>query len=223
MRHPTADPGPPVLCARVLVVTSQPVVSAGINGLLVGRHGDLVVTTEGPEDGEPDVVFFDVIELHNGDGTDLDHWISQTSSVVIAVTRELRPDLGSEAVERGAAGAISMGASLTDFLEVIEAAVTGRLADCRAARLADEASRAGLQVGLTRREADIIAMIVQGLSNRDITHATRLSINSIKGYIRSAYRKMDVRSRSQAVRWGVQNGFPLEPLAISSSIGDDNA
>src|SRR5688500_12767924 len=104
MRHPPADPGPPVLRARVLVVTSQPVVSAGINGLLVGRHGDLVVTTEGPEDGEPDVVFFDVIELHNGDGTDLDHWISQTSSVVIAVTRELRPDLGSEAVERGAAG-----------------------------------------------------------------------------------------------------------------------
>ena len=31
----------------------------------------------------------------------------------------------------------------------------------------------------------------------------------MKSYIRSAYRKMDVVSRTQAVVWGVQHGFPL--------------
>ena len=37
-----------------------------------------------------------------------------------------------------------------------------------------------------------------------------MSSNSVKSYIRSAYRKMDVASRTQAVAWGVQHGFALE-------------
>ena len=188
-------------------------IASGITSLLVGRHGDLLVTTEGPEDGEPDVVFFDVIELHVGNGTDLDRWVTQTASVVIAVTRELRPDLGAEALERGAAGTISLGASLEDFLEVIAAAMAGRLADCPAVQDAEAATRAGRQAGLSPREAAIVALIVQGLSNRQIVEATGLSINSIKTYIRSSYQKMNVVTRSQAVLWGIRHGFPLEPLA----------
>ena len=50
--------------------------------------------------------------------------------------------------------------------------------------------------------------IVQGKSNREIAETTLLSINSVKKDIRSAYRKMEVRSRSQAVTWGVKHGFP---------------
>jgi DNA-binding NarL/FixJ family response regulator len=196
--------------AWIQVVTTQSVVASGITSLLEGSHGDLVITFEGPLGGEPDVVFFDVIGLHDGDGTDLDHWVSHTSSIVIAVTRDLRPDLGAEAFERGAAGAISIGASAADFLEVVEAALTGHLADSRVAVEAEEGTRVGSEAGLTRREADVLGMIVRGLSNRDIGEAAGLSINSVKSYIRSAYRKMDVTSRSQAVKWGVQHGFPLD-------------
>ena len=196
--------------AWVQVVTTQSVVARGITSLLEGSHGDLVVTFEGPDGGEPDVVFFDVIGLHDGDGADLDHWVSHTSSIVIAVTRDLRPDLGAEAFERGAAGAISIGASAEDFLEVVEAALTGHLADSRVVAEAEEGTRLGSEAGLTWREADVLGMIVRGLSNRDIGETAGLSINSVKSYIRSAYRKMDVTSRSQAVKWGVQHGFPLD-------------
>lgn len=60
---------------------------------------------------------------------------------------------------------------------------------------------------LTKRETSVIALISQGLTNAEIVEHTQLSINSIKSYIRSAYRKMDVASRSQAVLWGVQHGL----------------
>lgn len=60
---------------------------------------------------------------------------------------------------------------------------------------------------LTNRETSVLALITQGYSNADIVEHTQLSINSIKSYIRSAYRKMDVTSRSQAVLWGVQHGL----------------
>lgn len=65
----------------------------------------------------------------------------------------------------------------------------------------------GYDEGLTRRESEIIALIAQGLSNQQIADQTFLSINSVKSYIRTAYRKMEVVSRSQAVLWGVRHGF----------------
>lgn len=61
--------------------------------------------------------------------------------------------------------------------------------------------------GLTPREAEIIGLIVSGLSNREIGERLQLSINSVKTYIRSAYRKMGVERRTQAVLWGLDHGI----------------
>jgi len=60
---------------------------------------------------------------------------------------------------------------------------------------------------LTERESEIIALITQGKSNAEIAAIVYLSINSIKSHIRSAYRKMGVTNRVEAVLWGVEHGF----------------
>ncbi|QMS56947.1 Response regulator protein VraR [Kocuria varians] len=65
----------------------------------------------------------------------------------------------------------------------------------------------GRPEGLSAREAEVIALITQGLTNDDIARTCYLSINSVKSYIRSAYRKMGVERRSQAVLWGVTHGM----------------
>ncbi|MFB9312277.1 helix-turn-helix transcriptional regulator [Nocardioides plantarum] len=65
-------------------------------------------------------------------------------------------------------------------------------------------------VGLTPREGEIVSLIVSGLSNREIGERLQLSINSVKTYIRSAYRKMGVERRTQAVLWGLDNGIHVE-------------
>ena len=52
-----------------------------------------------------------------------------------------------------------------------------------------------------------IALIAQGLSNQEIADGAFLSINSVKTYIRSAYRKIGVQRRTQAVLWATENGF----------------
>lgn len=67
-----------------------------------------------------------------------------------------------------------------------------------------------IDVGLTPREAEIVGLIVSGLSNREIGERLQLSINSVKTYIRSAYRKMGVERRTQAVLWGLDNGIDAE-------------
>ncbi len=65
----------------------------------------------------------------------------------------------------------------------------------------------GSESALTPRERDVISLVTSGVSNREIAAALCVSVNSVKSYIRSAYRRIDVTSRSQAVLWGVEHGF----------------
>lgn len=64
---------------------------------------------------------------------------------------------------------------------------------------------------LTQRETEVLSMIAAGKANRDIAEETNLSINSVKSYIRGAYSKIEVSSRSQAVLWAIQHGLLMPP------------
>nr|WP_227464364.1 LuxR C-terminal-related transcriptional regulator [Nocardioides lijunqiniae] len=64
---------------------------------------------------------------------------------------------------------------------------------------------------MSSRETEILSLIVRGLSNQEIADAAYLSINSVKTYIRTAYKKMGVTRRSQAVVWAMQHGFEPPP------------
>jgi len=65
----------------------------------------------------------------------------------------------------------------------------------------------GKSEGLSNRESEILALITQGKPNSEIAGLTYLSPNTIKTYVRSAYRKIGVSSRTQAVLWGIEHGF----------------
>lgn len=68
---------------------------------------------------------------------------------------------------------------------------------------------------LTPRELEILTLITGGLTNGEIGEELGLSINSIKTYIRQAYRKIDVERRTQAVAWGMANGLVAEPEPVA--------
>ncbi len=67
--------------------------------------------------------------------------------------------------------------------------------------------------GLSARELDILELVGSGVSNSEIAAGLYLSINSIKSYIRTAYRKIDVTTRSQAVLWAVEHAVPVPEQA----------
>jgi len=71
---------------------------------------------------------------------------------------------------------------------------------------------------LTPRELEILTLITSGLTNGEIGEELGLSINSIKTYIRQAYRKIDVERRTQAVAWGMANGLVAEQPADSLAV-----
>ncbi len=67
--------------------------------------------------------------------------------------------------------------------------------------------RPGAEHGLSGRESEVLALICQGLSNQQISQRAYLGINTVKTYIRSAYRKIGVTTRPQAVIWAMSHGF----------------
>ena len=68
----------------------------------------------------------------------------------------------------------------------------------------------GKELDLTEREAEVMSLIAQGFSNDEIARLCYLSINTVKTYIRSAYRKAGVNTRAQAVAWALRHGFQPE-------------
>ena len=80
----------------------------------------------------------------------------------------------------------------------------------------------GRAAGLSSREAEVIALITQGLSNQEIADRAYLSINSVKTYIRTAYRKIGVQKRPHAVLWGLANHFEPDTVRmIDPASGSD--
>ena len=63
---------------------------------------------------------------------------------------------------------------------------------------------------LTERERDVLELITNGYSNEQISRMLYLSINSVKTYVRSGYRKIGAETRSHAVIWGVRHGLLRE-------------
>jgi DNA-binding NarL/FixJ family response regulator len=192
----------------VWIETTQEVVTLGLRTILETTTGPFHITTTGPTGDEPDVVLYDVIHLRDGDDSGLDYWLTETASTVIAIDRTLRPELGARAKEKGVEWAIDLGITADELVAVIRDAITRHLEDNPAAQEWDAGGYPGSEHGLSPRESDVLGLVAAGLSNHEIADSLFLSINSVKTYIRSAYRKMGVATRSQAVLWAIQHGFP---------------
>lgn len=209
----------PAGIAKVAVLSPHPVVVEGFTAML-GRHHDRVEVIDLPtsfDDLEPDVVLYDVAALADGDGVDLDELVKRTASVVLAVARDLRPDLLGKALARGVDGFFPVEAAEDEVLAAIDSAMTGwQIGDPGPDPVVGSSSSEqrshlfGAGADLNDREAQMIALIAQGLSNDEIAAREFLSVNTVKTYIRTMYRKIGVHTRAQAVVWAVQHGVDTE-------------
>lgn len=164
---------------------------------MIGDHPCRLVLAE---PWEADVVLYDVFGLHRADGADLDRLVRQSRGAIVAVSRDLRPDLRARALARGAHSWISMSVGSAELAEAVDAVAAGLAVPLQPDRLGEDA-------GLTAREVEVLALVTRGLTNQQIADRLFLSINSVKTYIRSAYAKIGVHSRTQAVAWCLGHGF----------------
>lgn len=76
---------------------------------------------------------------------------------------------------------------------------------------------------LSVRELQILAQIAAGASNYEIAERLFLSVNTVKTYVRSAYRKMGVSNRANAVLWVLERFGPEGPVLASIHQDEEQA
>ena len=98
---------------------------------------------------------------------------------------------------------------LVDRAELAEAVVTLPLRlslPRRSSKVSDERRREPLIEALTTREHDVLALVADGLPNRDIATALAISDHTVKFHLASIFGKLGVSTRTEAVQRGLRLG-----------------
>ncbi len=117
-------------------------------------------------------------------------------------------------LQAGAAGILSRDATLSEFTRALIAASRGEivlppeLATRTLMVLARGKIRSQPNIEtLTEREREVLTLLAQGMTNKDIAQTLFLSVRTVEAHLRNIYGKLDVASRTEAVLWAVQHGF----------------
>lgn len=195
----------------VSIVNDYPVVVFGISQMLgADPRFKIIDVAAGVVPPQPvDVVLFDVFGKL-GPAAALSHLVADPRyRRVLIYSADIEAQQVQTFLDMGAAGYVPKTLGTAELADAIIRVHDGETV----LKTAEEASAMvggdwpGRDAGLSARESEMIALITQGATNQDIAGSCFLSINSVKSYIRSAYRKIGVTRRSQAVLWGVEHGM----------------
>lgn len=201
---------------RVALIDDYDVVVRGLATML-RRYSDRVrvqaLSTSGEVAEDVDIALYDSFANPPADRSMISDLVAnhRVRKVVVYAWEVSEPAV-TAALDNGAAALVSKklpAGELVDALEQIHAAKPSStvFASRQETAVSSAGDWPGREEGLTQREAEVLALITQGLSNADIADSTGLSINSVKTYIRTCYRRIGVTTRAQAVLWGVHHGF----------------
>jgi DNA-binding NarL/FixJ family response regulator len=155
----------------------------------------------------PDVVLLDMAIPHN-------EWLVRALVAAVPGTRVVAlavPEVEREVLacaEAGVAGYVTRDASVEDVVAAVESAARGevlcspRMAATlfnRIATLALERSPASIESRLTARELEILDLIDQGLSNKEIARRLTIELSTVKNHVHSILDKLNVNRRGEAV------------------------
>jgi DNA-binding NarL/FixJ family response regulator len=128
-------------------------------------------------------------------------------------------DLGEiiSLLKSGATGCISRDATVSDLARAIIAAGRGEIVlppsiatQALLALARGESLEDGPIEPFTEREVDVLRLLGQGLTNKDIAQTLILSVRTVDAHLRSIFSKLDVHSRTEAALWVVKHGDTLE-------------
>ena len=213
---------------RVLVADDQRVVREGLGTLLGLITGIDVVGTAADGDEalalaiqlRPDVVLMD-LRMPRCDGIEATRRLREHDAGIKVLVLTTYADDRSviDALRAGARGYLTKDAGAAEIRAALERVTRGQPAIDPAVQqhLLDAITASGpsqdaepappFPAGLTAREAEVLSLIAQGLSNSEIASQLVLSETTVKSHINHLFAKTGVRDRAQAVTYAYQHGL----------------
>lgn len=199
----------PVAAVHVALLDDAPLVAHGLRSMLQPYAGSisLSVIDAGTEPPRPvDVTLYDCASVRS-DGVLARTLTDPAKGSVVMYSLEPSPTLVTAMLDAGCAGFVDKKGSVEELIDVITTVARLPRPHLAAVPASSRTTWPGKGHGLSRRESEVLGLIARGLTNEDISAQMYLSINTVKTYIRSAYRKLGVTRRAQAVRWGIEHGL----------------
>jgi DNA-binding NarL/FixJ family response regulator len=203
---------------RVVVVDDHTIVRNGLVQLLGSDPGLEVVGAAG--DGEaavalcleqrPDVALMD-LSMPGMGGVEATRRIAEQGNgvQVVVLTSFADRERVLDALNAGAIGYLLKDAEPEELIRAIHAAARGESPlDPRAARtmLAAQQTPGPLEL-LTERERQVLALVAEGLPNKQIGRRLEISEKTVKAHLTSAFRAIGVDDRMQAGLWARRHGL----------------
>jgi two-component system NarL family response regulator len=207
---------------RVLVVDDHPVFRHGLQLALehiddivvVGDCDDGAAAVEATHDLAPDVVLMDV-RMPGMTGIEATRVIGDRDPDVRVVMLTASQDASDlvAAIRAGASAYVLKDSSTDEVAEVVRAVAQGRafVSSTMTPKLFAEFNSLALRAEdgdgerrLTRREVEILGLVAEGLSNKQIAQRLVISQNTVKNHVRNILEKLRLRSRAEAAAFAVR-------------------
>jgi DNA-binding NarL/FixJ family response regulator len=210
---------------RVLIADDHTIVRQGLVALLEG-HADIDVVGEA-EDGveaarlteelEPDVVVMD-LSMPSLDGLAATRAIRRDTPrvQVLILTMHESDEYFFRVLEAGASGYVLKRAAASDLVAAIRTVARGEVflhpAVARKlvsdyVRRAEAGHEASAYRQLTAREREVLALIAEGLVNREIAERLVLSLSTVQTHYGHILEKLGLRNRAELIRYALQHGL----------------
>jgi DNA-binding NarL/FixJ family response regulator len=202
----------------ILLIEDNRLFRVGLSGLLRKQKGLKLLASSAKPDvlgpsHRPDVILLD-LGLGDRGSIEVVRGIRQTAPesrlIAMGLTAVKSEILGL--VKEGVSGFLLKDASISEFVAAIRAVAAGHkvipssLTDSLLSQIADDAMRKGRvevnDVRLTRREREIVNLITDGLSNKEIATKVSIATDTVKSHVHNILEKLSLRSRVQVAARG---------------------
>jgi DNA-binding CsgD family transcriptional regulator len=133
-----------------------------------------------------------------------------TRIAIVARSEELRARLAAALAADPAFEIVGVGSTPEDVAPSADVLIVARdIEDASANAHVDASATAQAGASLTNREREILALLADGLGNKQIAARLGISTNTVKTHLELLFEKIGVSSRAEAVATGVRRGLLL--------------
>jgi two-component system response regulator NreC len=202
---------------RVAVVDAHPVVRSGLDALLARQAGIAVVSkassiaesVAGEDASPPDIVILDA-GAREGEIREIERRFPVVKLIAFGSGD---PEEELEIARRGIQGYLSRSSPPEEIVRAVEAVHGGgvhlgpRAARALDAAIGDKGRQRGRFALLSRREREVLTLVAEGYTSRDMARMLRLSIRTVESHREHLSRKLGIHTVAGLTRFAVANGL----------------